>query len=64
MRPALSRVTFYSVGVIISFLTFLKEQIMNFNLGIGLWGLFSAIAAPGPKIGQKGTLIFGQILDP
>ena len=64
MRPTLSPVTFYSVGVRISFLTFLKEQTMNFFVGVGLWGLFSAVKAPAPKIGQKGTLIFGQIPDP
>ena len=64
IRHTLSPVTFYSVGVRLSFITFLKEQIMNFFMGIGLWGLFPAITAPAPKISQKGTLIFGQIWDP
>ena len=64
MRLTLSPVTFYSMRVRISFLTFLKEQIMHFILGIGLWGLFPAIAAPAPKNGQKGILFFGQIPDP
>jgi len=64
IRPTLGPVTFYSVGVEISFLTFLKEEIMHFFGCIGLWGLFPAVVAPEPRIGQQDVLIFGLNLDP
>ena len=35
-----------------------------FRMSIGLWGLFPTVAAPAPRIDQKRTLIFCQILDP
>ena len=59
-----ARETFYSVGVGISFLTFLKVKIMHFFVGIDLWGWFPAVVGPEPRIGQQDVLIFGQNLDP